>query len=559
LNVNPNTHSSLSDLADDVTDFGREAYEAERQSRAPYSTLSASTFHQGRPPKKKRSLQRKLFSVLHRSHKEKKGFFPWGVLSALITETCVRDELGNHRKSFEDPSDGFIEIMVRRICKESASFDQCVTGQKSKEQKLGGFRRIFVILVLIEKTPDIVKFLEEGVSDSDLPLNKVERHREKGVYDLRLSRDPSRRLKCFRKKWSQLHIRLFEEWQWTCLAPFFAKCEYKDVKHYRLQDEVILPFTYDGRRDDADVHRMLEFEGGFGKVFKAEIHADHHNFHDSTTSSNRFFAIKRLHSQDRKQFSKEVEMLKRFSNNRHAHLISLLATYEQFNNFFLVFHWADTDLQRYWKQMYPSPSIDIKTVLWMVNQCKGIADGVMNIHKYASSNSKVLSTTVSPDFKFGHHGDIKPENVLLFSDMDSNHPGILKLSDFGLAEFSIHRTVSMMPKSVFAMSPPYRAPEVDLEGKDVIGRQYDMWSLGCLYLEFITWMLGGWDLVNYFYELRKAPDYYLFGALSDNFFELRKRGYKGKPQAMVKKKVTTVSSYIIFPYFLVWYYLLTYD
>ena len=237
-------------------------------------------------------------------------------------------------------------------------------------------------------------------------------------------------------------------------------------------------------------------------------------------------------------------MLKKFSNPSHNHLISLLATYEQFGKFFLVFHWAEADLQRYWKDICPLPAVgletriwNMETVLWVAQQCKGIAHGVVQIHQYVTSSLK----THHEKELFGHHGDIKPENMLWFpgSDAGDTTGGTLKISDFGLAEFNV-RTVSMKPKSTFATSPPYRAPEVDLEGTGAIGRSYDMWTLGCLYLEFITWMFGGWDLVTEFTRKRMEPDPMLFGQQDSSTFFRFKDGTRNKGAA-IKPTVTTVS------------------
>jgi serine/threonine protein kinase len=237
-------------------------------------------------------------------------------------------------------------------------------------------------------------------------------------------------------------------------------------------------------------------------------------------------------------------MLKKFSTiPPHDHLISLLATYEQFKSYFLIFHWAEADLQRYWREVNPTPSMERETVIWVAKQCKGVADGIVKIHQYRSSSSKLQPQP--QDVIFGHHGDIKPENVLWFPDSDHEQTkrGALKLSDFGLAELSMHQTMSMKAKSNFATSPPYRAPEVDLEGTGAIGRSYDMWTLGCLYLEFITWLIGGWELVDSFAFKRMAHDPYL-GHDTRTFFRLvkiRQADGKWKRVAEIKPVVTTVS------------------
>lgn len=249
------------------------------------------------------------------------------------------------------------------------------------------------------------------------------------------------------------------------------------------------------------------------------------------------FAIKRLNSQNKKDFKKEVEMLKMFSDNAHPHLISLLATYEQFKVYFLIFPWADCDLNEFWSDRKPKPSFDMHTILWVAKQCKGIAHGLLKIHEYHTSNSKVQAG--SPEKRFGRHGDIKPENILWFPGTNG---GTLKISDFGLSDYSTTHNKSYKPKSKVATSMSYRPPECDLkDGK--IGQSYDIWTLGCLYLEFITWLLGGWELVKTFGQKRSLFDPMWYDMNTDTFFELveypssRRRGAIA---AMVKPAVKDV-------------------
>lgn len=213
-------------------------------------------------------------------------------------------------------------------------------------------------------------------------------------------------------------------------------------------------------------------------------------------------------------------MLKKFSHNKNEHLISLLVTFEQNREFYLVFPWAEANLATYWRKENPNPSFDRETVIWVATQCKGIASGILELHKYKSSGRNASQEIVTV---FGHHGDIKPENILWFPEAGERQPaaqGILKVSDFGLAEFSMHHTVSFTPKSHFSGSPSYRAPEIDLEGPTAIGRQYDIWTLGCLYLQFTCWLVGGRALLNEFAEKRKVPDPNFLQIPNDTFFQL---------------------------------------
>jgi len=234
----------------DVTDFGDQLFEEEQKQDGARSatTLPLNSIN--------KSLQDELFSAIHPSHSEKKGFFPKGQLSTMLTEECVRRELDKYLHDLHDEK--VIEGYAKKICSKSEIW--CGSPVDDSKRKARCFRRLFAILVLIEKTASIVKFLEESedVSDADLPLIKVPRLNERGMFDLRLRRKRDVVLNCC-KNWNQLNVRNFEEWQWTTLSPFFGKGEQrKEVHHYRLQDAVILPFISDSRRDETSAFRTLE-------------------------------------------------------------------------------------------------------------------------------------------------------------------------------------------------------------------------------------------------------------------------------------------------------------
>ncbi|KAL2073332.1 hypothetical protein VTL71DRAFT_10656 [Oculimacula yallundae] len=506
----------------EVTDFGESLCRKVRsKSQKPPSSISRR-----RPKKPKKSLQDRLFSALVPTHEDGKEFFPRSVLSSIINEERVYEELSKHL------ADAHHEQTIRRHARSI-----CGIEEEDGTETTVGSHKIFVILVLIDKTSAITKFLELGLCDRDLPLQLVKH--QGGSKELRLSRCPDKRLRCFDKSWKQLHIKNFESYQWTTLSPFFARGEHSKVTFYQLQPRAILPFIAVEQEGRTNGQRTLEFVGGFSRVSKVDIHPDHHNFHShSKDQASTCFAVKCLHSRDKSQFDKEVEMLERFSDYTvpaHKHLISLLATYSQFDNYFLIFHWADADLRRYWMEVNSMPIMDRETVIWMVQQCTGIAEGVQAIHQSGSFTLPVGTESET----FGHHGDIKPENILWFRDSDR---GTLKLSDFGLAEINIH-TKSMQRKSNYATSVSYQAPEVEIEGTGAIGRSYDMWTLGCLYLEFCCYQMGGWDLVARF-NSERIPQDFVPGQDATTFYTLKPvKAPDGKWKQKVEIK-TSVSDFI---------------
>ena len=273
-----------------------------------------------------------------------------------------------------------------------------------------------------------------------------------------------------------------------------------------------------------------------------------------------------MYSSNKDAFTQEVGILKNLSSESHAHphLITLLSTYEQVGKYYIIFPWAEADLLGYWKHKNPKPSNDREMALWLAEQCQGLAGGLSTIHHYktfsgtslpyhktrsrADSKEVELATQASETsgtgavrLLFGRHGDIKANNILWFPDLGSKGGhGILKITDFGIAHFSTENTVSARDRGLVANSPTYRPPECDLpNGK--LSMSCDIWALGCVYLEFITWFFGGWKHLEEFGSRRLAIDHNWGGIRCDPFFVIKKDEKSGEFSAEVKDCVTHVS------------------
>ncbi|EWG48696.1 CMGC/CDKL protein kinase [Fusarium verticillioides 7600] len=203
--------------------------------------------------------------------------------------------------------------------------------------------------------------------------------------------------------------------------------------------------------------------------------------------------------------------------DRHPNLVSLLVAYKHHGDYHFVFPWAEADLKGYWETINPKPSGADRnaTLKWLVTQCKGLADGLSSIHCYSTTSSNLHGrSTFHPDnfsdnanhVLFGRHGDIKPENILWYPEIPSTPGtvgGILKITDFGFSEFSSKPKVDREGRGFIVNSPSYRAPEINITtGDGLIGPSYDVWALGCIYLEFLAWWLGGRDYVQSFANRR---------------------------------------------------------
>ncbi|KAI0016099.1 hypothetical protein F4780DRAFT_760866 [Xylariomycetidae sp. FL0641] len=482
-------------------------------------------------------------------------FLPKSELDRLISPTSVSREL---RRKIPTASTDDLMSLAQEICQETL----VLRGEKLKYKS---FRKIFAILVLLDESASISLLLKEDVSDLDLPLvieNYMLRRREPS------SVESSKPLECFADWYLPKHT-FFAQEQWSMLAPFFAQRRHRSASHYVLDDAHILPFT--NKEED-----QMDYVGGFGHVKVVDIHQDHHNFHDDKHNASRF-AIKKLMTTGKEVFDNEVRMLEWFrGKNSHQHIVTLLATYEQHNHYNLIFYQAESDLLIFWKETKPMPTVDYRTMCWVAKQCAGIADGLCKLHCHLSfgpsstsysweveddpkesmgynvsqskrvafasasnsTNAREKSTAQTRGAmteKFGRHGDIKPENILVYKD-PTDEDGILKISDFGASQMNSRLSRSKQ-QSQLAFSLTWRAPEIDVEDS-VMRRSMDIWSLGGVYMSFVTWLLGGYPLIEMFSMLRAAEDSGQQGYTStkDTFFEASVVG--GKTHVKVKKYVT---------------------
>ena len=204
--------------------------------------------------------------------------------------------------------------------------------------------------------------------------------------------------------------------------------------------------------------------------------------------------------------------------------------------YYLIFPWAESNLMEFWRE-HPLPGYH-RFGSWFMKQCAGIARGLLSIHRPANAGLGTVNRLKPLDAwmqqQYGRHGDIKPENILWFKEPPL---GTLKISDFGLTRFHRLGAESHTNAAMVAMSPTYRPPETDI-GRN-LNQLFDIWTLGCLYADFATWMLLGWQGVESFSDnrFRDGEEHGLI--IDDKFFVLVKEP-SGNTSATVKPSVIKV-------------------
>lgn len=154
------------------------------------------------------------------------------------------------------------------------------------------------------------------------------------------------------------------------------------MKHYRLQGQHILPFLR--IKPLKGVHgEDAENVGGFGRVVMVRIHEHNHGFKDARLNARGFAIKSQLHECDTPVFKTEIDVLRKFSGGRrHKHIVSLLATFEQFDKLHLIFYRAEGDMFAYWNDRQSQPTPTKANVVWVAAQCAGLSHRLLQLHRH---------------------------------------------------------------------------------------------------------------------------------------------------------------------------------
>ncbi|CAG8978317.1 hypothetical protein HYALB_00005903 [Hymenoscyphus albidus] len=304
------------------------------------------------------------------------------------------------------------------------------------------------------------------------------------------------------QNWEAHDVQTLQRDQWSVQAPRFMSF-HGEIPHLALPDRVIMPFIENNEKDEKE-------GGGYGEVWSVRIHPSHQNLIRSNNDQEPKLAIKRLFKDV--DFNQENRILQALTTKHHPHLMGLLATYSLGNKYHSVFPYAKANLRQFWNSIDMS-DLNGEFLLWVIDQIEGLASALAAIHIFepkkttSSARNQVATLNISnlrnptlpsnfvdipTDETFGRHGDIKPENILLVDESEgSGTEGILQIADFGLGRF--HRIESRSLQNPVGMrgSATYSPPK--LVTGILVSRAYDIWSLGCTFPEFVTWLCTGKD------------------------------------------------------------------
>ncbi|KAG0637539.1 kinase-like domain-containing protein [Tuber brumale] len=319
---------------------------------------------------------------------------------------------------------------------------------------LEGAQKIFCILVCIRHVNYMNLLLRSGIGDAKLALSK------EGLVS------------------SGLPIPAAEEFwhqQWDFIAPIFKS------RVQKLDPSCIIPF-----KEEQDLG-----EGGYGAVSKVVLYRSHQDLVPGGPGDTVVVARKRIKrpralSRAEAYFESERGPLELLKAQGHPHIIKLLGSYYQNDDYNLFFPLAEGSL----KDLFDGgrSGLDVGTESFY-SSIVGLSSAINHIHNFTY---KIGGKNMS--FK-GYHHDLKPDNILI-------QQGKFVIADFGLSKFKPHaNTSSTIHKTgTVAYLPPEACgpdPEANFDDR-MVGRSVDIWAFGCILTEIATYLLRGSEGVREF-------------------------------------------------------------
>ncbi|KAL9607071.1 MAG: hypothetical protein Q9167_007979 [Letrouitia subvulpina] len=321
-------------------------------------------------------------------------------------------------------------------------------------------RTFFAILLAIRRLDALHYLVEKDLGDDFLPLTSsafLSQEGDKAHSLLALFGGDTK--------------KEFFEIQWTLLTPVLNQGE-----HLVLNDAARLPII--------DTEPIAK--GAYGGVHRIKIHPDSLNLEGSKSSAYALKLFSRGTKDVNKQvFGQELTALKSVCSSGHDHIIKLLASFERGGHYFMLFPLAKENLREFWAREKPF-SVESH---WLLEQMSGIASALSHIH------NDVVNQDSRP--MVGYHFDLKPTNILVEAEVSSG-PGRWVISDFSNSYFQSKGTEQDLPSH--PGTGTYEPPECQLDLPQ--SRAYDIWSLGCVFMECLAWAIRGPSAIDSFADDR---------------------------------------------------------
>lgn len=187
-------------------------------------------------------------------------------------------------------------------------------------------------------------------------------------------------------------------------------------------------------------------------------------------------------------FHRERLLLEAIRRRPHNHILTHITSIKDHDTFYILFPLAQCNLRTFLNRT-TAPGLHGNGVIWFFSQLKGLADALLHLHTLGDCGSKPRWTR---DHNFIPsnpvlHGDIKPENILVYTSTSEASLWTFKLCDFGTAQNSNQSEKCITHQNIFFRgTQAYESP--DLLKSNELSCMTDVYALGCVVLELFVWL-----------------------------------------------------------------------
>ncbi|KAK8059494.1 hypothetical protein PG996_009424 [Apiospora saccharicola] len=320
------------------------------------------------------------------------------------------------------------------------------------------YLRVLSTLVMINSVEYIKYFTQYGIDDTRLPL---------------LDQPATLAAPSFPSQWWESFYNA--QWQF-CPVEFSLQ---KRLLGYFLDPKQIWPIA-----------RPEPMAGGQGEIVtSSKVTVDPRCIQLRGNKTKCVF--KRYTSEGYPSFKNETEAYMKLSAHFSPSIVHCYEWFEQGDSYVIVLEYAEYgSLIEYWKGTHePTQQEDIN-MLW--TNFFEIFEGLSVIH------SNIPHTQGRESLKmFGMHLDIKPGNILVFKKPGtSNRYDVqFKIADFGLSRTRpiINGQPNPIDRDPGGSHPPETTRRFDWTDSLPIqvGQSFDIWGMGCVFSEMVSWVVGG--------------------------------------------------------------------
>ncbi|RWA06113.1 hypothetical protein EKO27_g8993 [Xylaria grammica] len=227
-----------------------------------------------------------------------------------------------------------------------------------------------------------------------------------------------------------------------------------------------------GENDQLPISHKKEIHRGWkSRVYVVKLHASGNGLVKKGPGGKPIqdtFTLKEYSSAAEEDYMNELgyfQLLKKAPGKKSENIVEFYCSFRELGppaRFNIILEYADGgSLVDLFQQDNP-PIITSELVQFWGNLVK-LADGLDTVHRAR-----------------GHHGDIKPSNILIFRRPGSKFGSTFKLADFGTSASQMYSS----PESYRYSIAGKRVPETSSTSGDV-------WSLGCVFSEILIWSMMG--------------------------------------------------------------------